>query len=68
MSETATPEITAPEPVTPRPIQPQNHGPIQMGGRPAPISRASNKDETFSAGDYVVYPTHGVGQVEKIAT
>jgi CarD family transcriptional regulator len=36
-------------------------------GRPAPISRASNKDETFSEGDYVVYPTHGVGKVEKIA-
>jgi CarD family transcriptional regulator len=47
----------------PRPSIPQ--GP---NGRPAPISRASNKDETFSAGDYVVYPTHGVGRVEKIAS
>ena len=38
-----------------------------INGRPAPISRASNKDETFSERDYVVYPTHGVGKVEKIA-
>lgn len=38
-----------------------------LNGRPVPISRASNKDETFSEGDYVVYPTHGVGKVEKIA-
>lgn len=37
-------------------------------GRPAPVSRASNKDETFSEGDFVVYPTHGVGRVEKIAS
>jgi len=36
-------------------------------GRPAPVSRASNKDESFAEGDYVVYPTHGVGKVEKIA-
>jgi CarD family transcriptional regulator len=38
-----------------------------MNGRPAPISRASNKDETFAEGDHVVYPTHGVGRVERIA-
>ena len=36
-------------------------------GRPATVSRASTKDETFAEGDYVVYPTHGVGKVEKIA-
>ena len=43
-------------------------GPIHMlNGRPAPISRASNKDESFSQGDFVVYPTHGVGKVERIA-
>jgi CarD family transcriptional regulator len=56
----------APAPAPPpaaRPSVPQ--GP---NGRPAPISRASNKDETFSTGDYVVYPTHGVGRVEKIAS
>jgi CarD family transcriptional regulator len=38
-----------------------------MNGRPPPISRASNKDETFAEGDHVVYPTHGVGRVERIA-
>ena len=44
------------------------HGPGMMNGRPPQISRASNKDETFAEGDHVVYPTHGVGRVEKIAT
>jgi CarD family transcriptional regulator len=38
-----------------------------LNGRPPLISRASNKDETFAEGDHVVYPTHGVGRVEKIA-
>jgi CarD family transcriptional regulator len=50
----------APPPPTPRPAPP-------IGGRPPQISRASNKDETFAEGDYVVYPTHGVGRVERIA-
>ena len=40
--------------------------PGMQNGRPT-ISRASNKDESFAEGDYVVYPTHGVGKVEKIA-
>ena len=43
----------------------QMHTP--SNGRPPVISRASNKDESFAEGDYVVYPTHGVGKVEKIA-
>ena len=51
----------APVSPTPRPA------PMMVNGRPAPISRASNKDEIFGEGDYVVYPTHGVGKVEKIA-
>jgi CarD family transcriptional regulator len=38
-----------------------------INGRPPQISRASNKDETFAEGDHVVYPTPGVGRVEKIA-
>ena len=38
-----------------------------MNGRPPVISRNSGKDETFAEGDHVVYPTHGVGRVEKIA-
>ena len=44
-----------------RPVTPASNG------RPATVSRASTKDETFAEGDYVVYPTHGVGKVEKIA-
>jgi CarD family transcriptional regulator len=61
----------SPAPVAPpaaRPIEPRPSVPQGPNGRPAPISRASNKDETFSEGDYVVYPTHGVGRVEKIAS
>ncbi len=46
-----------------RPSVPQ--GP--MNGRPPVISRNSGKDEIFVEGDHVVYPTHGVGRVEKIA-
>jgi len=35
-------------------------------GRPIPPSRAAAKEEHFVEGDFVVYPTHGVGKVEKI--
>ena len=59
-------EAPKPTPVSP----PLTHRPqpqMMANGRPAPVSRASNKDETFSEGDYVVYPTHGVGKVVKIA-
>jgi CarD family transcriptional regulator len=35
--------------------------------RPAVAIRLSAKEENFVEGDYVVYPTHGVGKVEKIA-
>ncbi len=34
-------------------------------GRPRP--RAKEDDEPFAEGDHVVYPTHGVGKVERIA-
>jgi CarD family transcriptional regulator len=44
-----------------------SRGGIAPGGRPAPVSRAAAKEENFVEGDYVVYPTHGVGKVEKIA-
>jgi len=50
---------------------PRSTGPVPQGpimNRPIQISRASNKDETFAEGDHVVYPTHGVGRVDKIAT
>jgi CarD family transcriptional regulator len=36
--------------------------------RPMTPPRAMAKAEIFVAGDFVVYPTHGVGKVERIAT
>ncbi len=33
-----------------------------------PVPRPMAKAEQFHEGDYVVYPTHGVGKVERIAT
>jgi CarD family transcriptional regulator len=73
MNETAAPivEPAAAPAAEPRPAAPVTAPALSVpqgpNGRPAPISRASNKDETFSENDYVVYPTHGVGKVEKIA-
>jgi CarD family transcriptional regulator len=40
------------------------HGPRPQMSGPAP--RIPSKAENFVEGDYVVYPTHGVGKVEKI--
>jgi len=37
-------------------------------GGPITIPRMPSKAETFREGDYVVYPTHGVGKVERIVT
>ncbi len=39
-----------------------------MHGRPQIAPRAMAAKEDFAEGDYVVYPTHGVGKVERIAT
>jgi CarD family transcriptional regulator len=36
-------------------------------GRPMPPPRQPSKAEIFVEGDHVVYPTHGVGKVERIA-
>ncbi len=44
---------------TPAPIASHRH---------QPPPRAMAKAEIFIEGDYVVYPTHGVGKVERIAT
>ena len=41
---------------------------IAPGGRVLPPPRAMAKAEIFEEGDHVVYPTHGVGKVERIAT
>jgi CarD family transcriptional regulator len=38
------------------------------GPAPRVMPRPLAPPETFAEGDYVVYPTHGVGRVEKIAT
>jgi CarD family transcriptional regulator len=75
-SPVAAPEAVAPAaeedeveeaPVRPRQEMgrgsPMGHGRPQMSG-PAP--RIPSKAENFVEGDYVVYPTHGVGKVEKI--
>ena len=39
-----------------------------MHGRPQIVPRAMAAKEDFVEGDFVVYPTHGVGKVERIAT
>ena len=39
-----------------------------MHGRPQIVPRAMAAKENFVEGDHVVYPTHGVGKVERIAT
>ncbi len=63
-NDTQAPRPAAAEAPAARPAEPPR--PAMHGGRPT-VSRASNKDESFAEGDYVVYPTHGVGKVEKIA-
>ena len=57
-----TAPIAAPKPVAPVQSQPPRHG------GPTQIPRAMAKAEIFVEGDHVVYPTHGVGKVERIAT
>jgi CarD family transcriptional regulator len=59
----------------PPPAASQGHAPGHIGShgdrRSGPIDRipprAPSKAEIFVEGDYVVYPTHGVGKVERIA-
>jgi len=59
-------------PVPPRPMGQQMGGQRSpggmQGGRIMPPPRAMAKAENFVEGDHVVYPTHGVGKVERIAT
>ncbi len=47
---------------------PRPPGGIMQGGRVMPPPRPMAKAELFAEGDHVVYPTHGVGKVERIAT
>jgi len=63
----------APEPVVaevPKPAPaPISHAGVPAGPmRPMTPPRAMAKAEIFVDGDFVVYPTHGVGKVERIAT
>ncbi len=70
----------APAAAAPAPARPANDAaPMQMShnmgrspsmgpGRIMPPPRAMAKAENFVEGDHVVYPTHGVGRVERIAT
>jgi CarD family transcriptional regulator len=56
---TAVAETQTKAPAPPRPAAPMN--------RASPPPRAPAKAEVFVEGDHVVYPTHGVGKVERIA-
>jgi CarD family transcriptional regulator len=64
----AAPRQVAPPPPPARPVPPPGH----IDRRPGPVDRIPprppSKAEIFVEGDYVVYPTHGVGKVERIAT
>jgi CarD family transcriptional regulator len=65
-------EAKAPEPAEPPKAAaptPQTHSGVVAGPmRPMTPPRAMAKAEIFVDGDFVVYPTHGVGKVERIAT
>ncbi len=69
--EMAEAEVAAaPAPVPAAPVAPPviMHGGIPAGPmRPLSPPRAPAKAENFVAGDHVVYPTHGVGKVDRIA-
>ncbi len=41
--------------------------PAQLPQTDRPVTRPPAKPEVFQEGDHVVYPTHGVGKVERIA-
>ena len=67
----SAPPVVAAEPVAAAPVQPvpaQSHSGVMPGPmRPLNPPRAMAKAENFADGDFVVYPTHGVGKVERIA-
>jgi CarD family transcriptional regulator len=66
-------EVPEPAPVA-APVEAPAAAPVSHSGVPAgpmrPMAppRAMAKAEIFVDGDFVVYPTHGVGKVERIAT
>ena len=59
-------QAEAPQPPVSVPAAPpvEQPGPARY---PGPAPRPMAKAETFVEGDHVVYPTHGVGKVERIA-
>ncbi len=65
----AVPEPASPPraAVPPPRAEPEIRRSVPHGG-PNQIPRAMAKAEIFVEGDHVVYPTHGVGRVERIAT
>lgn len=71
-AEAAREPVREPAPMAQKPVVPPQPGvPRPQGGIPnraAPPPRPMAKAEQFAEGDYVVYPTHGVGKVERIAT
>jgi CarD family transcriptional regulator len=66
----APPKAAAPpEPESKPAPAPTSHAGVPAGPmRPMTPPRAMAKAEIFVDGDFVVYPTHGVGKVERIAT
>jgi CarD family transcriptional regulator len=58
----------APEPPAAAPAPVMHSGVVAGPMRPMAPPRAMAKAEIFVDGDFVVYPTHGVGKVERIAT
>ena len=65
----AVPAASAPRGFPPRVVRPGPAGGMQPG-RPmvGPPPRPPAPPETFVEGDHVVYPTHGVGKIERIVT
>jgi CarD family transcriptional regulator len=56
------------EPAVPRASNRPDQRPVEPGVRPVlPVRQPAKFDEIFVEGDHVVYPTHGVGKVERIA-
>jgi CarD family transcriptional regulator len=66
VEEPPAPAVVDVKPAAPAP---QSHSGVISGPmRPMTPPRAMAKAEIFVDGDFVVYPTHGVGKVERIAT
>ncbi len=67
-AEAPKPAEEAPAPEPKQAAKPAAARPVnQVEGPRHPPSRVPSAAETYVAGDYVVYPTHGVGIVQRIA-